>query len=67
MTWGARRSSRRAGNGAREYGGTIIGQLKAMGCRCDYDDERFTMDREYQVAVRKVFVRLVRSRVDLPR
>ncbi len=40
----------------REYGGTIIGQLKAMGCSCDYDNERFTMDPEYQVAVRKVFV-----------
>ena len=40
----------------REYGGTIIGQLKAMGCSCDYDNERFTMDPGYQVAVRKVFV-----------
>ncbi len=40
----------------RLYGGTIIGQLKAMGCSCDYDNERFTMDPGYQVAVRKVFV-----------
>ena len=40
----------------REYGGTIIGQLKAMGCSCDYDNERFTMDPAYQHAVRKVFV-----------
>jgi valyl-tRNA synthetase len=40
----------------REYGGTIIGQLKAMGCSCDYDNERFTMDPPYQLAVRKVFV-----------
>ena len=40
----------------RLYGGTIVGQLKAMGCSCDYENERFTMDPEYQVAVRKVFV-----------
>jgi valyl-tRNA synthetase len=40
----------------REYGGTIIGQLKAMGCSCDYDNERFTMDPGYATAVRKVFV-----------
>ena len=40
----------------RQHGGTIISQLKAMGCSCDYDNERFTMDPAYQVAVRKVFV-----------
>src|SRR5665648_799526 len=27
-----------------EHGSTIIGQLKAMGCSCDYSDEHFTMD-----------------------
>jgi valyl-tRNA synthetase len=40
----------------REHGSTIIGQLKAMGCSCDYSDEWFTMDPSYQAAVRKVFV-----------
>ncbi len=40
----------------REHGSTIISQLKAMGCSCDYSDEWFTMDPSYQVAVRKVFV-----------
>jgi valyl-tRNA synthetase len=40
----------------REHGSTIIGQLKAMGCSCDYSDEYFTMDPSYQQAVRKVFV-----------
>src|SRR5512140_685100 len=40
----------------RQYGGTIIEQLKAMGCSCDYDNERFTMDPSYAKAVRKVFV-----------
>ncbi|PKQ15371.1 MAG: valine--tRNA ligase [Actinobacteria bacterium HGW-Actinobacteria-7] len=39
-----------------EHGSTIIGQLKAMGCSCDYSDEWFTMDPSYQAAVRKVFV-----------
>ena len=39
-----------------EHGGTIIGQLKAMGCSCDFEDEHFTMDEGYQAAVRKVFV-----------
>jgi len=40
----------------RQYGGTIIGQLKAMGCSCDYENERFTMDPGYAKAVRRVFV-----------
>jgi len=39
-----------------EHGSTIIGQLKAMGCSCDYHDEHFTMDPNYVDAVRKVFV-----------
>jgi valyl-tRNA synthetase len=39
-----------------QYGSTIIEQLKAMGCSCDYANERFTMDPGYQAAVRKVFV-----------
>jgi valyl-tRNA synthetase len=39
-----------------EYGSTIIEQLKAMGCSCDYEREQFTMDAEYVKAVRKVFV-----------
>jgi len=39
-----------------QYGSTIIEQLKAMGCSCDYANERFTMDAGYADAVRKVFV-----------
>ncbi len=42
----------------REYGSTIIHQLKRLGCACDYESERFTMDEEYQKAVAKVFVAL---------
>ncbi|MDR1422250.1 MAG: valine--tRNA ligase [Coriobacteriales bacterium] len=40
----------------REYGSTIIEQLKGMGCSCDYADEQFTMDAEYAQAIRRVFV-----------
>jgi len=41
-----------------EYGSTIIHQLKSLGCACDYDSERFTMDEAYQRAVAKVFAAL---------
>ncbi|MBQ9007142.1 MAG: valine--tRNA ligase [Atopobiaceae bacterium] len=39
----------------REYGGTIVSQIKRMGCSIDFEDERFTMDDDYAKAVRKVF------------
>ena len=42
----------------REYGGTIIEQLKRLGCSCDYERERFTFDDGYAYAVTKVFVAL---------
>ena len=42
----------------REYGGTIIEQLKRLGCSCDYERERFTFDDDYARAVTKVFVAL---------
>lgn len=42
----------------RQYGSTIIHQLKKLGCACDYDNERFTMDEPYRKAVAKVFVSL---------
>ena len=41
-----------------EYGGTIIRQLRYMGCGCDWARERFTMDEGLSAAVREVFVRL---------
>jgi len=44
----------------RTYGSTIIKQLKRLGCSCDYENERFTMDEAYQRAVAKVFVELFR-------
>ncbi|NDY42591.1 valine--tRNA ligase [Dissulfurirhabdus thermomarina] len=39
-------------------GGTIIEQLKRLGCSCDWSRERFTMDEGLSRAVREVFVRL---------
>jgi len=41
-----------------ESGGQIINQLKRLGCSCDWDRERFTMDEGLSRAVRKVFVQL---------
>jgi valyl-tRNA synthetase len=42
----------------KKYGGVIINQLKRLGCSCDWDRERFTMDEGLSQAVREVFVRL---------
>ena len=39
-------------------GGTIIGQLRRLGCTLDYARERFTMDEAYADAVLHVFVDL---------
>jgi valyl-tRNA synthetase len=47
----------------REYGATIVEQFKRLGCSCDYDDERFTMDDEYARAVAHVFVALYEKRL----
>ncbi len=41
-----------------ESGGTIINQLKRLGCSCDWSRERFTMDEGLSAAVLKVFVEL---------
>ena len=40
------------------YGGRIIEQLKKLGCSCDWERERFTMDEGLSAAVLDVFVRL---------
>ncbi|OGL39775.1 MAG: valine--tRNA ligase [Candidatus Schekmanbacteria bacterium RIFCSPHIGHO2_02_FULL_38_11] len=39
-------------------GGLIIKQLKRMGCSCDWQRERFTMDKGLSDAVKEVFIRL---------
>jgi len=41
-----------------QYGGTIIRQLKRLGCSCDWMRERFTLDPGLSRAVRTVFKRL---------
>ncbi len=44
-----------------EYEATIIEQLKAMGCSCDFERTRFTMDDVCATAVREAFFRLFRD------
>ena len=41
-----------------EYGGVILEQLKKLGCSCDWDRTKFTMDDDMSEAVIKVFVDL---------
>ncbi len=45
-------------NYKKQKGGTIIEQLKRIGCSCDWDRERFTMDDGLSEAVTEVFIRL---------
>ena len=40
------------------YGGRIVEQLKRLGCSCDWERERFTMDEGLSAAVVHVFVKL---------
>ena len=42
----------------KEYGGTILNQLKKLGCSCDWSRERFTMDEGLSKAVNYVFIKL---------
>jgi valyl-tRNA synthetase len=42
----------------REYGGTIVRQLRMLGSSCDWPRERFTMDEGLSAAVAEVFCRL---------
>jgi len=41
-----------------ETGGTILKQLEAIGCSCDWERTRFTLDDDLVRAVREVFVSL---------
>ena len=41
-----------------KYGDIIINQLKKLGCSCDWDRQRFTMDKNYSRAVITAFVNL---------
>ncbi len=48
----------RAWEWKKEYGGTIISQLKKLGSSCDWDRERFTMDEGCNEAVTEVFCKM---------
>jgi valyl-tRNA synthetase len=52
---------RRVWQWKEESGNTIVGQLKRLGCSCDWTRLRFTMDDGLSRAVRKVFVDLYRA------
>ena len=48
----------RAWDWKKQYGGRIVEQLKKLGCSCDWQRERFTMDEGCSKAVLKVFKKL---------
>ncbi len=48
----------RAWEWKKEYGGTILNQLKKLGSSCDWERERFTMDEGLSDAVLTVFCKL---------
>ncbi|ODS32158.1 MAG: valyl-tRNA synthase [Candidatus Scalindua rubra] len=41
-----------------EYGSEILRQLRKLGCSCDWERERFTMDEGLSKAVKEAFVEL---------
>ena len=41
-----------------EYGGVILEQLKKLGCSCDWDRTKFTLDPEMSESVLRVFIDL---------
>jgi len=49
---------RRVWEWKEKHGGIIINQLKKLGCSCDWERERFTMDAAYARKVQEVFVDL---------
>lgn len=49
---------KRAWDWKKQYGGKIVEQLKKLGCSCDWDRERFTLDEGLSKAVLTVFVNL---------
>ncbi|MFS4469487.1 valine--tRNA ligase [Maribacter sp. 2210JD10-5] len=44
-----------------EYGGVILEQLKKLGCSCDWERTKFTMDDDMSASVIKVFVDLYKK------
>ncbi len=52
---------KRAWEWKEEYGGAIQKQIRKLGCSCDWEHERFTMDEGLSEAVMTVFVNLYRK------
>ena len=48
----------RAWKWSEEYRQMISSQIRAIGCSCDWSKERFTLDEDLNVAVKKAFVLL---------
>ncbi|MGE0709309.1 MAG: valine--tRNA ligase [Planctomycetota bacterium] len=46
-----------------EYQARIVRQQQAMGCSCDWERQRFTMDAVCSAAVRETFFRLFRDKL----
>ena len=44
-----------------KYGGVILEQLKKLGCSCDWERTKFTMDDDMSASVIKVFVDLYKK------
>jgi len=49
---------RRVNEWKKLYGGSILEQLKKLGCACDWDNTHFTMDATCSRAVTEAFVKL---------
>ena len=49
---------RHAWDWTHEYGGVILKQLKKLGCSCDWDRTKFTLDEDMSASVIKMFVQL---------
>jgi valyl-tRNA synthetase len=47
-----------AWNWTEEHGGLILEQLKKLGCSCDWDRTKFTLDKDMSESVIKVFINL---------
>ncbi len=45
----------------KEYGNTIVRQLKKLGCSCDWSRESFTLDDKLSRAVQDIFIRLYKK------
>ncbi|MCD8206134.1 MAG: valine--tRNA ligase [Clostridia bacterium] len=54
---------RHAWDWKEQYGGTIVSQLKKLGCSCDWSRLAFTMDEKCSKAVREAFVNLYNKKL----